>query len=1053
MPGLVELQTELPAYLVDVKNANSQPAKEIIFARFIERVFDIRPETISMEVPIASKVLLVRGRVDAVFGKILMEFKLDLKRELDDAKAELTKYFQAYYEKHPNESYIGMAHDGIMFRVFQPIFANQLDTGKRVVTSVNEVDSLDLGREQNLERIFLWFDSYLFVSEKTIPTSEDIKRRLGTNSPTFFGVREKFNRFFTIARKYKRNQVKYNNWAKTLEVVYGTSVDEEGLFIKHTYLATLAKLLVHLIVARPKSVSPNDIRSIIYGDIFNRYNISNFIEEDYYTWILDREFRTESLTVLHSLMKELAIYDLEKVDEDFLKSLYEELVDPEVRHDLGEYYTPDWLAQYIVGKALEDKQEASVLDPACGSGTFLFSAVRKKIEYFQSKGKSAPEIIEHITKNVVGADVHPLAVIIARTNYLLAIRNLIQQRGSATILIPIYLCDTLRLPQVVPDVTAAVPEYYVDATENIQFRFPETLVEDPQMLDLFMDRIGAAGKEYERVIEQYPPFKAKNFRPSIESGFESSMRARVGNLNTMDVFVGDLRKLLDLVELDANSIWSFILKNKYKPFALSKQRFDMVLGNPPWLTMRQMKDNAYQDFLKEKTKSLGLVDANSSHLISLIELASLFFVVSMKQYLKEKEGLIAFVMPKGVMVGSQHKGFRDQLWNRILTFLDLEEVSPLFNISSCVVFASTGPRKKELETIRVSGELPRRNLGLSDAMNFLTFEPEEYIPPESIVRNEASFYHPLFHLGASIQPRRFWCVKFQQHDMLGLSLDEPAITSDTELDTKPPWSDVVFTGSTESRFLFATVTGNDLVPFGVLRYRPLLLPVLVKGSKFSVTKRDKLEQLGFTRVSAYLENAEIKWQELAQTKSKDMTVYDRLDYMKGISAQSPTAKYKVIYGASGTNLTACVINQRNGFDVEGFHVQYFMADKKTYFCDLDDENEALYLSTFLNSNVMNDLIKPLQSRGLWGARDIHKRPLLFPIPKFDAGSGNHAELAKIGQGAHQIIKLEQAKLSKYGLSHARQLAKELVTQQIAKADNLVKEILAEQNSKNELIHS
>jgi hypothetical protein len=112
MPGLEDLKLELPGYLAEMRRRGSQPGKEIIFTKFIERVFGISPEEIEMEVPIESKVMLVRGRVDAVFGKILMEFKVNLKAELDDAKVELTKYFQAYYEKFPERSYIGIAHDG-----------------------------------------------------------------------------------------------------------------------------------------------------------------------------------------------------------------------------------------------------------------------------------------------------------------------------------------------------------------------------------------------------------------------------------------------------------------------------------------------------------------------------------------------------------------------------------------------------------------------------------------------------------------------------------------------------------------------------------------------------------------------------------------------------------------------------------------------------------------------------------------------------------------------------------------------------------------------------
>ena len=60
------------------------------------------------------------------------------------------------------------------------------------------------------------------------------------------------------------------------------------------------------------------------------------------------------------------------IQTDVLKGLYESLVDPEQRHDLGEYYTPDWLAHRICAEVIDEPLQQRVLDPACGSGTFLF---------------------------------------------------------------------------------------------------------------------------------------------------------------------------------------------------------------------------------------------------------------------------------------------------------------------------------------------------------------------------------------------------------------------------------------------------------------------------------------------------------------------------------------------------------------------------------------------------------------------------------------------------------------------------------------------------------
>ena len=75
----------------------------------------------------------------------------------------------------------------------------------------------------------------------------------------------------------------------------------------------------------------------------------------------------------------------------------------------------------------------------------------------------------------------------------------------------------------------------------------------------------------------------------------------------------------------------------------------------------------------------------------------------------------------------------------------------------------------------------------------------------------------------------------------------------------------------------------------------------------------------------------------------------------------------------------------------------YIADTKTYFCELKSHEEALYLTTVLNAPIVDKLLKPMQSRGLWGPRDIHKKVLELPIPKFDAENPTHRRLVELGK--------------------------------------------------------
>ena len=55
-----------------------------------------------------------------------------------------------------------------------------------------------------------------------------------------------------------------------------------------------------------------------------------------------------------------------------------------------------------------------VLDPACGSGTFVAEAVNHFIEAANETSLDSKEVLEWLRFSVAGIDVHPVAVHLAR---------------------------------------------------------------------------------------------------------------------------------------------------------------------------------------------------------------------------------------------------------------------------------------------------------------------------------------------------------------------------------------------------------------------------------------------------------------------------------------------------------------------------------------------------------------------------------------------------------------------------------------------------------------
>jgi hypothetical protein len=163
--------------------------------------------------------------------------------------------------------------------------------------------------------------------------------------------------------------VKFREWNALLAKVYGSPLGKPALFVNHTYLTLISRIIVTLALkgSEPKK---SDWRGLLDGSFFARQlKLKNLAEPDFFSWALDTKAEEDFLVLLGNLFRHFGVYDFSQLSEDVLKNLYQELVDPETRHDLGEYYTPDWLAELTLERL--GYKGGKILDPA-----FPFVAVR-----------------------------------------------------------------------------------------------------------------------------------------------------------------------------------------------------------------------------------------------------------------------------------------------------------------------------------------------------------------------------------------------------------------------------------------------------------------------------------------------------------------------------------------------------------------------------------------------------------------------------------------------------------------------------------------------------
>ena len=235
----------------------------------------------------------------------------------------------------------------------------------------------------------------------------------------------------------------------------------------HSYYSLIVKILTSELLSTSTNTTSsiceeitgtttiNDLYTVLTkienGEYYKRYQISNFLECDFLSWYMNEQSRPLA-DAIRTVAREFLELEpasailLPGAKQDLLKEFYSSLVDEQIRHDLGEYYTPDWLAQHLLNEASYDGDpNVTILDPTCGSGTFLVESIVRLKDRCEQEGLSPLQVLQKILLNVKGLDLNPLAVISARVNYILSIYDLVFDLGY-DIELPVYLADSINVP-------------------------------------------------------------------------------------------------------------------------------------------------------------------------------------------------------------------------------------------------------------------------------------------------------------------------------------------------------------------------------------------------------------------------------------------------------------------------------------------------------------------------------------------------------------------------------------------------------------------------------
>jgi hypothetical protein len=146
---------------------------------------------------------------------------------------------------------------------------------------------------------------------------------------------------------------------------------------------------------------------------------------------------------------------------DALRTAYHRLLPKQVRHALGAFFTPPWLAAYVVEAVhalLPSPLHARLIDPACGAGTFLLAALEAHVAAARTHGIGGVELLQSTMARVAGLDINPVAVQAAKTNVLLFMAALARHEQVALptrLQLPVELHDALAPEHPLPGSLAA----------------------------------------------------------------------------------------------------------------------------------------------------------------------------------------------------------------------------------------------------------------------------------------------------------------------------------------------------------------------------------------------------------------------------------------------------------------------------------------------------------------------------------------------------------------------------------------------------------------------
>ena len=838
-----------------------------------------------------------------------------------------------------------------------------------------------------------WLPLYEWLRDRALtsldnlrPSREAVEKHFGPGSPLYQrdidGLRELYRRNSGSETVKLKRRLWHDLLRTALGEIAHSDEQMDDLFVRHTYLSAVVGMVVQasfrIDIYRLAETQPDDL---LYGVNFrNTTGLQGVVESDFFAWPAE----VGGLPLIRALAHRVCRFDWRSGDtpSDIAAILYEAVIPADERRTLGEYYTPAWLARAMTRELITSPLYQRVLDPSCGSGTFIAEAVRHFIAAARDSGIHPTEVFSRLRASVTGIDVHPVAVHLARSAYALAARTAIAEASYTSVSLPIYLGDALQLRFRTGDMFAEhAITIQVEDEENSELVFPVSLVERADTFDALMSDIA------EYIEKDDDPLLALDDHAVTDPEERATLQATIATMQR-------------LRQEGLDHIWAYYTRNMVRPVALARGKVDVIIGNPPWLNYRNTADTL-RSALEQQSRNLYGIWVGGNYATQQ-DVAGLFFARSVDLYL-ETGGVIGMVMPHSALQAGQYAKWRTGKWQSarktrtlsvdfsLKTPWDLETLEPnnFFPIPASVAFA--------------------RNLGLVGNAKPLAGNVKRWLGQpgsddvDRVVGQIAeasggSPYQEHSRQGATIVPRCLFFVNETENTAAVKAGQTVTVNPRRGSQDKKPWKELdldSISGQTiEESHLFDIHLGETVAPYVTLEPLQALLPL--KQGEFEIPADDN--GVGGVQLGGLERRMRGRWRiisdlwETHRAEANRMNLLEQLNYMGKLSSQlewqgnSRGRQIRLAYSTAGQP-TAALLGT-NEFVTE-----------RLYWLTCRSLEEANYLMAIINSNRLEEAVYPLMSKGLFGARDLHKHLWRLPIPEFDAANALHREIAKAGEAA------------------------------------------------------